>query len=318
MKKKALFLPYRIVKNTPEYFICKTIRHKDKKLIPTGSCEKGESLEDCSFREIREELGIKGFANFFPLNLEHEFKTKRGTFCETAFAFEVRGKIKIQKTELESFEFMPRNKATEELEYSFHRQTVKLCHNILEKKTYPKIFILVGPAGSGKDTIIEGALEKNSGIKRIKTIMTRPYKSNDDKKSRISVSLDELKKLEGSGDIIEKNKISDYWFASSYKELMVVLSQGINGIVNVDINGTQYFKKNFSNIITIFISVSPEDLEKRIRKRGRDDESYIKERLWIAKKEIAKSNICDYTIINKEGQVRESITKLLRIIKENK
>ena len=317
-KNKALFLPYRIIKNTPRYFVCETLRNKNKKLIPTGTCEEKESSAECSLRELREELGIRGFSNFFPLNLEQEFKSERGLFYEKAFAFEVKEEIKIQKTELKSFELMLEKKAIEELSYNFHKQAIKSCHNILTKKTYPKIFILVGPSGSGKDTMIEGALDKNPKIKRIKTIMTRPYKSKDDKKSRISLSLGQLKELEKSGDIIEKNKISNYWFASSYKELMAILSQGSNGIINVDINGAQYFKKNFSNIITIFINVSLKDLKKRIRKRGRDDKDYIKERLRIAKEEIVKSGICDYTITNKDGEIKKSIDRLLQIIEENK
>jgi len=316
--EKALFLPYKIIGKKPMYFICTKLTKENERLVPTGKCNKGELASLCALRELREELGVKGFANFFPLNLKQSFVIHKNHFKETAFAFEIREKVKLQKEELKDFKFLDKKKALNALSYNFHKHSIEKCHNIIEKKKYPKIFILVGPIASGKDTIIEKILQSDSSIKRIKTIMTRPYKSEDDKKSRIHVSPSQLDKLEATGDIIEKNKMFNYWFASSYSELLKVLSTGSNGIINLDINGAQYFKNNFSNTITIFINAPMTDLKKRMVARGRDDKLYIEERLEIAKKEVARASICDYTILNRDGEIKKSVDLVAKIIKDNK
>lgn len=318
MREKALFLPYKIIGKEPMYFICVKPTKTNERLVPTGKCNKEEPVPLCALRELREELGIKGFANFFPLNLKQNFATDKGRFKETAFAFEIREKIRLQKEELKDFKFLDKKKALNTLSYSFHKRSVEKCHNIIEKKKYPKIFILVGPIASGKDTIIEKILQLDGSIKRIKTIMTRPYKSEDDKKSRVHVSPSQLDKLEAMGDIIEKNKMFDYWFASSYSELLKVLSTGSNGIINLDINGAQYFKNNFSNIITIFINAPITDLRKRMIARGRDNKPYIEERLEIAKKEVARASVCDYIVLNRDGKIKKSVDLVAKIIKDNK
>lgn len=319
MKNKSLFLPYKIVKNKPYYFVCKRADDQSGDIfVPTGTCEINEPQEVCAFREIKEELGVKHFRNLFNLRIEQTFKTDRNHYFEKAFAFEIADKIKLQKEELSWSEFVPFEEAIKSVKFPFHKEAIQACDKILKNKSYNKIFTVVGPGGSGKDSIIIRAIEKDKRLMKIKTYMTREYKSKDDTKLRIHISKRELDDLEKKGDIIEKNLMVGYWYASSYSQMVNVLASGHDGIINVDINGAKYYQDHFSNIVTIFISAKTEDLIRRLKYRQRDTKEYISKRMQVTKDEIAKSHICDYTIVNEEGKLDESVDKLLGIITENR
>lgn len=319
MTNKALFLPYKIIGGKPYYLICKRTDDKSNNIfIPTGTCEIGENQADCAFRELREEFGVKDFSNFFSLNLNQKFTSSGRSYFEKAFAFEIRDRIKLQKEELAWYEFVPLKKAFSIVRFDFHKKVISACDKILNDKSYNKIFAVIGPGGSGKDTLIHQAVKQDRGLTKIKTYMTRHYKSKDDSKLRIYVSEKKLQGLERKGDIIEKNKMVGFWYASSYMQMIKALSRGKDGIINVDINGAEFYKKNFSNVITIFINADTGDLIRRLKARQRDSDEYIKKRMKVAKEEIAKSKICDYTIVNRENQIKESMGELIRIVKENR
>lgn len=319
MKNKSLFLPYKIANGKPNYLVCKRANDESGDIfVPTGTCEKNESQETCAFREIKEELGVKHFRSLFNLGIKQHFKTSRDRYFEKAFAFEVTGKVKLQKEELKWSEFMPFKEAVQSVKFPFHKKAIQACGQILKNKSYNKIFTVVGPGGSGKDSIILKAIKKDKRLMKIKTYMTREYKSKDDAKLRIHVSKQRLSSLEKKGDIIEKNQMVGYWYASSYSQMVKALASGHDGIINVDINGAKYYQEHFSNVVTIFISAKTEDLIRRLKHRQRDTDEYINKRMQVTKDEIAKSHICDYTIVNEEGKLEQSVDKLLNIITENR
>lgn len=319
MTNKSLFLPYKLVSGKPYYFICKRADDASGGIfVPTGTCEAGETNADCAFRELREELGVKSFANFFKLDLEQNFTTEHGSYFEKAFAFEVRGTIKLQKEELTWYKFVDFEEAISKVKFGFHKKAIQACDKILKQKSYNRIFAVVGPGGSGKDSIIHKTARRDKKLTKIKTYMTREYKSKDDAKLRIYVSEKKLSDLEERGDIIEKNQMVEYWYASSFSQMISALGSGRDGIINVDINGAQYYLEHFSNVVTVFINSNTSDLKRRLKDRQRDTDEYIEKRMQVTKDEIAKSHICDYTIVNEEGKLEESVEKMINIILENR
>jgi len=316
-RNKALFLPYKISNGKLRYFVCKKVGRRED-LIPTGTCKKGEDQGQCAWRELKEELGIKHFRNFFCIGSSQKFTIDRNKYFEKAFAFEIDGPIKLQQSELSSYRFLSKREAIKLLSFKFHQDAINRCDDIIKNKKYQRIFVVVGPGGSGKDTIIHEVAKADKRIKKIKTYMTRHYKTRNDSKLRIYINEKNLRTLERAGDIIEKNKMVGYWYASSYLQIIKTLGSGYDGIVNVDINGSQFYQKNFSNVVSIFISAKTQDLTRRLVARHRDSSSYIKARMAVTKEEVAKSHCCDYTIVNRQNKLDQSVAQLSRIIEENR
>ena len=122
------------------------------------------------------------------------------------------------------------------------------------------------------------------------------------------------------GNILEHTYIAnrDTYYGTYKIDLEDKLAKGYNIIVNPDIVGAKFYKKNY-NAVTIFIKPeSLDDLKKRLIKRDPDilDEE-LQKRLDNAEKEIKNDeSFYDYSIINEEGKLSKAIAKTAEIIKK--
>ena len=123
---------------------------------------------------------------------------------------------------------------------------------------------------------------------------------------------------------IKENNFLEY--AKVYKDLYYgtlkdivfkKLDEGINVILEIDVNGAKQVRKNYKNALLIFIKPhSLEELEYRLRNRRTDTEDAIKERLEKAIYEISNSGIYDYVI--ESGSKEEDYEKVKNIIEYEK
>ena len=150
------------------------------------------------------------------------------------------------------------------------------------------IFLISGPSGVGKDTVIKTLNESNLNIKNIVTITTRKIRVNEiNNKDYIFVNKKEFENL------IKKNKI----------------------IIKTDIQGVKKLKQKFINATTIFIM--PPDVRtllNRLKSRKTDSVEDITKRSDIAFKEIEEKKMFDHIIINKDGDLINTINQIKKII----
>lgn len=188
-----------------------------------------------------------------------------------------------------------------------------------EKKALSKIFIISGPSGSGEDSIIEG-LRKYFDLERITTTTTRSMRPGESQGNPYYfISREQFEADIQAGILAEYAKeYNDNLYGVSKTELERVNKSGKVSIWKIGYKGVITAKKNYPEIISIFITVSDLSiLEKRIRRRDAVTEAYIRERMKYTKEWMKHSNIYDYTVYNEEGKLKEAIEKTVKIIKEN-
>ena len=86
-------------------------------------------------------------------------------------------------------------------------------------------------------------------------------------------------------------------------------------IIKTDIQGVKKLKQKFENAITIFIM--PPDIKtllKRLKSRKTDSIEDITKRSDIAIKEMEEKNIFDHIVINKDGDLMNTIEQIKKII----
>jgi len=319
MLEKVLMVPYKIEGGQVLFFIGKRPETEIWQ-FPTGHVGdniKSEGIIDAVKRELSEELGIKDYRNF--INTKTSFYWKKDVKVrENIFAFDItKEEIKLEKAEFSNFKFLNLVNAKQILTHESHRKIVEQIYKIIKNRDYPKIFIVCGPGGSGKKVVLE-KLTQQTGLTRAKTVTTRARRPLENDAGRKFIKMEEFKKLSDNDRFIEKNFFWENWYGSIKDEVEGEIENGRSVLIEVELNGVKSFKKKYTNVIAIFLTIDIKNLEQRMRRRGGEDEKRINERLKIARVELKRFSICDYKVENKEGKLDETIKKIIRIIRKEK
>jgi len=184
----------------------------------------------------------------------------------------------------------------------------------------PNIFIISGPSGAGEDSVIEG-LKKYLKIERVITASTRPMRAGESEDNPYRfISKKEFQEKIKRGDMAEyAQEYNGNFYGADKNELERVKNSGRIGIWKIEYKGVITAKKKYPEIKSIFIAPpSLEILEKRILQRDQDaSPEYLKERKKYTEEWLKHRDIYDYKVVNEEGELEETVKKVIEIIKSN-
>lgn len=181
-----------------------------------------------------------------------------------------------------------------------------------------KLFIVSGPSGSGKSSLINDIVSKSDNFVRSISVTTRPRRKNETCGCQYHfVSNNEFDEL------IEKNMLLEWAFYAGYlygtpKNFVTEnLNKGKNVILVIEVQGAMQVIKKMKGAYLIFITTSSfKELEERIKKRGTDNSEEIKMRLGIAKSEMDHMKHYDCIIVN--NNYNEALLNLKEVLNSQK
>ncbi|MBR0466300.1 MAG: guanylate kinase [Clostridia bacterium] len=181
-----------------------------------------------------------------------------------------------------------------------------------------KLFILSGPSGSGKDTVMQKVFEKLPELKFSISSITRPMRKGEVEGEKYHfVSKEEFKEMLNKDLLLEYNEFAGNFYGTPIIPVKECINNGDDMLIEVDVNGAFNIRNKIKETVSIFLMPpSMEILEKRLRNRATDSEVAIQNRLIIAKSEMDRANEFDYTVINDE--VDNAASKIVTIIKNTK
>jgi guanylate kinase len=180
------------------------------------------------------------------------------------------------------------------------------------------LFVIAGPAGVGKRTIIQDLRKIFPELRPTVTYTTRTKRrfSTEDKIVRC-VEREEFDRLKAAGEFIETAFIHGEWYGTHRAETEGVMSN-FPVIMNIDVQGFAQIKKEYGDrVVSVFIA--PESLGQlraHMELRGDNDEDNIQTRLKTAEMELAHQDEFDYVVLNREGQMAETLAKVKDIFAE--
>lgn len=181
------------------------------------------------------------------------------------------------------------------------------------------VFIISGPAGSGKDAIIEGLKEALS-CERIITSTTRAMRPGE--KEGVDyyfLPRPEFERKMASGEFLEHSvNENGELYGVTKKELERASKLPAPALWKPDWKGVVSAKAIFPDICAIFISAPVEVLEARLRKRDQanQDERYFTERMAYTREWLKHTDIYDYTIENRDGELEKAIEEVKSLIQQ--
>jgi len=177
------------------------------------------------------------------------------------------------------------------------------------------LFVISGPSGSGKDSIIDG-LKKYFPVEYVVTTTSRARREGEiDGRHYYFISEDEFKKRIDKNAFFEWAQVDNgNYYGVTHEEISRAMQSGRITIWKIDIKGVLAAKKLMPGIKAIFISVPLAALEKRIRERDKLSEQYVRERMAYAREWLRHKSVYDYEVSNEEGRLDEATEAVARII----
>lgn len=178
------------------------------------------------------------------------------------------------------------------------------------------LIIIAGPSGVGKTTVIKELLRRNVDYRASVTYTTRPArkKSTEDKIMH-HVSQAAFDDLRRRGEFLEWATVHGYLYGTHGPETEKLL-HGHPVILNIDVEGARQIRGKFGDrVIGIFIlPESREQMIERIKKRGDITEKELSLRLASADKELRRQSEFEYTVVNREGKLEDTLTEIQGIL----
>ena len=190
---------------------------------------------------------------------------------------------------------------------------------MIKQKNTGQVIVISSPSGGGKGSIIQGLL-KNDNTSRVLSISTtsRPMRDNDIAGVTYNfVSKEEFENLIKADYFLEYTNYVGNYYGTPKNFIKEKLQEGIDVILEIEIEGASNIKKLIPEAIFIFIMPpSLKILVERLKKRNTDSNDKIIERFNTAYKEINEVSKYNYVVVNDE--LDEAISKVEAIIKAEK
>ena len=181
-----------------------------------------------------------------------------------------------------------------------------------------RIFIISGPSGSGKDTVLSKLFEALKEIKFSISSTTRAIRGNEVEGGKYNyISKEKFFSMIDNDELLEYNEFVGNFYGTPKAPIEEAVKKGIDILVEVDVNGAAQIREKKPQAISIFIMPpSLEVLKNRLSNRGTETPELVEKRLKSALDEIARANEYDYIVVNDDLQ--EAVLDITSIINSEK
>lgn len=172
-----------------------------------------------------------------------------------------------------------------------------------------KTFIISGPSGVGKSTVLKALLERRENVYFSVSATTREMRPGEEDGVHYHfLAVDTFRQWIARGDFLEYAEYVGNFYGTPRQYVDEAMDRGEDVILDIEIQGALQVKGKRPETVSIFIAPpSWSELERRLTERGTDSPEKVQKRLLRAKVEFQTAHTYDYFVINDsvESAVRE-------------
>ena len=177
-----------------------------------------------------------------------------------------------------------------------------------------RLFIISGPSGSGKDTVLNEVFKARCDIAFSISSITREMRKGETAGEKYNfISRDKFERMIKDDELLEYNVYLENYYGTPKAPVLECIENGKDMFVEVDVNGAEKIRKKIPQAVSIFIMPpSLKILEHRLSKRGTETQEIVNKRISEALSEIKRAVEYDYIVIN--DALEDAVEDVLKII----
>ena len=178
-----------------------------------------------------------------------------------------------------------------------------------------KAFVITGPSGVGKGTLISRLLERVPELELSISATTRePRDGEADGREYHFLSAEEFDRRAEAGEFLEFATYSGNRYGTLRSEIERRLSEGHSVVLEIEVQGARQVRAAMPESVQIFIAPpEPAALRERLQDRGKDSAEAIDARLAVAAQELAARDEFAHQVVNDElDRAAEELERVVR------
>ncbi len=180
--------------------------------------------------------------------------------------------------------------------------------------TKGEVFIISGPSGSGKDTLLGELFKKCPLLEFSISSITRAMRKGEVEGEKYNfITNEEFENMIKADQLLEYNCFVGNYYGTPKQPVIEATENGKDIIIEVDVNGAAQIRKKLPQAISIFIMPpSFAELERRLSGRGTESKELIEQRLNAALDEIKRASEYNYIVVNRD--IDAAVNDIISII----
>lgn len=177
-----------------------------------------------------------------------------------------------------------------------------------------RLFIISGPSGSGKDTILKEFFKEHPEVGFSISSISRPMRAGEVEGEKYNfISRETFLKLIEENMLLEYNEFCGNFYGTPKAPVLACLESGKDMILELDVNGAANVRREMPEAVSVFVMPpSYEVLYNRLCGRGTEKPEVIEKRMKTALTEIARAKEYDYIVVN--DKIDDAVDDLISIV----